>query len=205
MLPVSAKELVRFTPEQQDDGEPGVVYLIKPASVKERSRFEETLAANGVVNVSDRQFTDGMKQAVRALVEPDAVPAIIVLIEEAEHRTAKGEPFDDDLRRQMEEIEFEMAEAYPPFAKLRARRLRRLSMLPIIACQMFLKGVENLDIQLKFAGNMLTDDSLEQLDSDHLSLIGWKAVSLMFLGREQEKNSASLSPSVSSPTTSVEE
>lgn len=202
MLPLSTRHPVRYTPESCRDEPAAPVYLVAVASVFGRAEFNALLVEHGLVSPSDDEARAALIDGIKAVVEEGQQQDLIDVIEQvAEH---DGGPLPDHLDKLYDQIDRQVRPHYRPYGRLVAARTRFFSLMPILACRFFLRGVENADFGLEFRGGQLTDESLDRLPEGHAEAVGWKAWSLMSLLREQEKNSESPSPSPDTPESSRE-
>lgn len=175
-------------------------YLIAPATIRERIAFRRAVAAEGARMPRDDELVACLRAGVREAA-PDNADELLATIDE----WAETPPEDrgPDLIARMEAIEQAMRASYPPYAQLEAARVHWISIAPLVACEMFLRGWQNVDVPFKRVRGKVAEECLEALPEDHLAEIGWKAISLMQPDKAAEKNSGSPSPSPSSPATST--
>lgn len=200
MFPLTTRQPVRYTPPVCKTQENPPVYLIGVASVYGRAEFRSRMAELGLSCPSDEETREALIDGIRAVCEEDQQDQLIAIVEET--AAYDGKPLPEELDALYRKIERQIRPHYGPYGELVGARTRFFEMLPILACKFFLKGAENAGVELTFKNGLLSDESLTALDPDHVTGIGWQAHILMHVGGEQEKNSASPSPSPGIPESS---
>lgn len=94
----------------------------------------------------------------------------------------------NDLSARMEDLEGQMRQMFPPYARKLSDQVFWMENAPIIASQRFIKGGENVEIRRE--RGRLPDDVLNAIPRAHLREVGWHIVRLMFPSKDDAKNSA---------------
>lgn len=199
MLPISTKELHRFTPKSCEGMDRPPVYLLAVPTLAGRGEYRRQMALAGAANPPQEVLLRHLADAVRGVVAEDQRADLLALIARAQ----AAEELDPDDAQRLTDLERQLLPFHPPLAAAVADRLYHNELLPLVACKCFLRGVENVPVPFETAGGRVTDDTLAALDQNHLHEAGWAAFALMFVPRGQEKNSERPSPSPSAPATSA--
>lgn len=204
MLPISATDRVRFTPPGYEGVEKPPVYIIEVPDLKGKARFDRRMQEEGCNFPTDAQMRKALEDGIRAVVEESQQQELLDLTDRYWAACAEGE-IPEGLAEQFRDMAGQLESVVPEMSKLSAARSYWMDMLPIVACECFLKGVENVDVRFRLTGNMVSPETLRALDQAHVVAIGWKAQVLMVLTPEQRKNSASplQSPTSQQPTTAA--
>lgn len=189
MLPISPKQPVRFTPPGRDGEDAPPVYLIRPASLRERIAFRRALTAAGAQWITDEALLDGLRAGIREVASPAEAEALIAVVDGAEAVRASGADLSPDVLADVAEIEGVVRDASPRYSRMMADRAAWLSLAPLVAASMFLVGLDG-ERPLARRGGVIPDDVLEALPPDDLTAIGWRAVAILSTNRADEKNSA---------------
>jgi hypothetical protein len=204
MLPTSPNELRAYTPyefkeearkqAEQIEGadmskfdNPPVYYVSVP-TVRDRAKFHRLLAAEGAIQPQPFVVRNALREGIKAHVQPDQQEELMAIVEEV----MKDNPSEEALIK-YDDLERQIAAVHPPLCRMIADNAYYRAMVPVIACQLFLKKVENLDIKLEFMSGKLSEESLNQIPLKHVNEIGWFALASMALPKDQEKNSESQS------------
>jgi hypothetical protein len=216
MLPVSAKQPVRFTPWEYSEEareqarkagrEPPAVanppvYYIEVPNVFNRTAYRTELAKRRIVAPPDEELFEALREGIHAAAPEAEKAAMLATVDAFE---ADKERKDPALRKRYARVESRIADEYPPLAELMARRVHFNNMMPVVACRYFLKGGENLPAPIELKAGLVTDETLVTLPADHIEEIGWYVWALMVLSKDQEKNSAPPSPSPSTQPATAE-
>lgn len=233
MLPISARQLVRFTPSGYDEAARAVakdalasaetayeraeaearlaeiesppVYLLKPATMLDKQEINASLIAAGISHVSKEEKLSLLEDAVAELVAEHQRAELLELIE----RLRELDPEDEDGRLDGDEVKratelFNFArEHYPPFAQALAMEVRWWPYYKWHCVKRLLKGWENVPQQFRLEGALAADECLEALSEEHVSEIAVKLIEMMVVPERARKNSASPSPSPPSPKPSI--
>lgn len=218
MLPISAKDTVRFTPPGLDGQSVAPVYLLAVPTIRSRAAFRRELAAEGATFHDDDAMFQGLRDAVGRQFEHDQttnadLQAVLDRFaaarraaeeeakEPAETPPAEGtsEPdrnaaaaeqkaLREALAKQVGELESEMIRRDPAFKRMLAERVHYLQIAPLLAAQLFLKGWEGVAVKFRRQADRVADDCLMQIPEDHLTAIGWKVMSMFRPTDAQTKN-----------------
>lgn len=155
-LPVSAKDLIRFTPavyeSEPEDERP--VYLIAVPSLTTRPRWQRDLAAAGAFQVDREKTKAFLRDAVSGLLEGEARAAALDdldRVEELGQREEKAESnglaFSDQEKAELVGLVARITElgawaerTWPPYAELVAQADYWLTMARLLAAKHFLRG-----------------------------------------------------------------
>lgn len=192
MIPLSARELLPFTPV-----EGGATYHIAVPTILQRHAYRRDVVAAGARYPSDKDLLEILRAGIRAVVRDDAQGPLIDLVDNYE--AVSGDPQkladDPDLLKDIAEIEETIAKHYPAYAEAQADRTYWLGVAPIIAFKHFVRGWDGLDTAYTARGGRVADECLEQVPEADVLAVGWKILGLMNPSLAQEKNSESRSPS----------
>lgn len=184
MLPVSSKELVRFTPE----AEPRYTYLLKVPTVQSRAAFQRDLTAAGAQHPSDEVVRAALREGIHSLfTETERAP----LIELLDLLDVEGTELPETDVKQLEEVEMFVRSYHPPYARLIGERVFYHAMWRAIAVQNFVAGIEGEGAVYAAHHGRMTEDALNRFPLEHLTEVAGKIMELMFPSKEQEKNSDS--------------
>ena len=150
------------------------------------------LAALGASYPADEHMFALLRNGIRALVAADEQAQWLEFVDQYE-------ALPDERPRMAERMQFleaELRRRYPPYAQALADRSFWLAVSPIVAARRFLRGWENVSLPFRRSEEGLVPESLiDALPEDHVRAIGGRAMELMYVDAEAEKNSASPSPS----------
>jgi hypothetical protein len=204
-LPISACELIRFTPTHYllgadassglsvPDGVP--VYLVKPATPLEKARWRRAIAAEGARFIGPPEVRREVRRALFQ-VKPNDAAEWLALLDRADAEEAVS---SEDVRL-LDVLLTATMRASTNVAELVAAQRYWYEVAPVIAAQHFCRGwalgprVAGGD-PLPARDGVLDEPALALLPEADLMEVGWKAIALMRPSEEQEKNSASPSQS----------
>jgi hypothetical protein len=212
-LPISSRELIRFTPAHYvPNGAtevPGAgtlplraaapevtpVYLVKPATPLEKARWRRAVAAEGARFVSPPEVRREVRRALFQVQPNDAAEWLALL-----DRADEGDEVSAEDARLLDVLLTATMRASANVAELVAAQHYWYEVAPVIAAQQFCRGwvvgPRQADgAQLPPRDAALDEAALALLPEADLTEIGWKAIALMRPSEEQEKNSASPSQS----------
>ena len=175
MLATSTKEPVRFTPGRYQEAEGAPVYLVAVPSQRQviswRRAVEE---AGGRYHPFERMIAC-LRQGIREVVADDQQGELLEILDSYEaavdaRDSEGGDGPDAELEAQFRQIEDAVYREYPPYRGLSADRGRWLDLAPLIACEMFLVGWENLDVPFKRRrhGGGVDPAALEEIGRAHV-------------------------------------
>lgn len=186
MLPISTKDLVRHSSG-------GATFDLAVPSRLQRAAFRRDLAATGARYPSDAELRQAMRDGIEALVAEDQRAELLEAVDQLEAGDSS-----DQVRERIEALERVLVKRFAPYGDLLAARGHWLEVAPIVACQHFLRGWDGLALPFASRAGLVPPDLLDQaLSDEQIVSVGLKILSLMSPGKDQEKNSASPSPSPS--------
>ena len=206
MLPVSSKQIVEFTPESLAEREPKPVFFLQVATLMARAQWRRALAEEGARLPSQAELLAALRDDLKAS-GPDNLEQ---LLDEVDAYEATADA-DEKLKvaphmPQMEQWCARLAGAY---SRALADRDFWFDLAPVMAAQRFIGGWENVGVPFKAAKSGVDPATLEvlkdKLGEPVIKRVGWRAMELMTLSRNEdaEKNSAAPSGSPESPATST--
>lgn len=190
-LPVSTKDVIRFQPE-----EGGPVYLLAVPSYLQRAAFRRDVRAAGATYPGDKDLLKALREDLAA-VNPANLEDLLALVDEAEAATA-GEVDPETVDRLADLARLARAIG-GRYAALEGDREFWLAVAPLVACRHFLIGWDGRAETFVRHHGLTTDETLGLLSDADLLAIGFRAMALMQPSKDQEKNSASPSPSRLAP------
>lgn len=186
MLPITSKDVVRFTPESAR-GEKPPVYLIAVPTMKGKAAYTRELLAEGVTGVGPAKLWQGLKDAIAEVVADKQQKEILGWMDRIENWKKKEPP--RDLIDKVADVEQQILAEHQEYARLYAENNYAQEISSLIACRMFLKGVENLEVEFKTDRQGYVEmETLESLPLGHVSQIGQKIQALLFLPKVTAKN-----------------
>lgn len=194
MIPLSAKELLPFTPV-----EGGTTYQLAVPTMMQRAAYRRDINATGARYVQDTDLLNLLREGIRAVVEEDAQPALQEIVDSYESVSQDPEKLAEDtgLLKDIADIENVISKHYPAYAEAQADRTYWLSVAPYVAFRHFVRGWEGSDVVYEARAGRVTEACMEQLTENDILIVGWKILGLMNPTQEQKKNSESRSPSPS--------
>lgn len=197
MLPLSAKQPLRFTPPGEHP-DPPPVYLIRPATVLDRAAFRRDMTAVGARYHQKAAQISALRRALQE-VAPANLDQLLADIDAVE---AGGDLAKAALPA-VAEIEQKIARADPRYAELIADNEHWLEVAPHLAFRRFVAGWENVSVPFAQRGGLVAEATAEALPADHVVSVGYEAIRLFSPTKDEEKNSAPPPPSPSGQATSV--
>jgi hypothetical protein len=176
-------------------------YHIRVPSGRGRAAWRRDVAMAGARLPAKAELFEALRSGVKA-IGPSNLDELLAKLDLAEAIEAgKADP-DADLAREISAFETQMM-GDPGYSVLVAARTYWFEIAPLIAASHFLTGWENLDLPFARKGDRVPDDLLDALPQGHVQQIGLKAINLMSVSKDQEKNSASPSRSPAAPPLSI--
>lgn len=200
MLPLSAKDVLRYTPDVTGDRPNPPTYLLSVPTKRTRAIYERDCVAEGIVQHSINDQIDAMIADLRELA-PEGVDGMIARLEEA--RDAGIGALEVEERQTIDTIGLEVQRFPGRYARIAADRAFYNAWAPYIACRHFLVGWEDLDLPFVRKGDRVPEDLLDQLPDADVNGAGWHVLMHTYLSAAQRKNSASPSQSLDSPEPST--
>jgi hypothetical protein len=189
ILPISARQLVRFPLPGNDDDE-APVFLLKPAKLTGKPDFYLRLAEAGARNPREDEYRRVLKEACADLLVPEEIEAAQADVDayfDAKSEERIGEVFDA-----FDKIERLVGMAFSPYRLLLDRRDHAGQVSPLVAAKMLVKGWENVPVTFQAKDGFVTDECLAELgehNQDWLDAVGKHALTLIFLPASARKNS----------------
>lgn len=223
------KQPVRFAPADQTSKPEGeqVAYRLKVPTVMDRAAFEREIALRngrqhhplaklsalraGVVAIFDGQESEAATETLAQIDDYAAelggfyeqVRSGAFQGEEGQEAFAAAIERQGEFERALVEVADIVAEAYPPFARMRADDAVYPRIQGIAAAKLFLVGWEGIVTKCDRGLAGLSDASLARIPDHHLVEIGMEVRRLSRVTEDEGKNSASPShgSSVGAPST----
>lgn len=206
-LPLSAQDLVEFTPPDAEGQEGAPVYLLRVPTYRIAARLEAAKARAGLRYPPDHQLLAELRRAVEAAVEDAQQPEILGLLDRFDALRAAGDPGHEDLLRtaaQVAQVEAQLAPVWPPLGDLLAERVMAIEMSLFLAAQHHLAGWRGEGLPpFEMENGIATAECLDRLPPGHVAAIGGRALALRRVDASAAKNSASPSRSSSRRPTST--
>jgi hypothetical protein len=226
-IPAEANETLVFTPPQLEAKmERPPRFRLRAVQIREKRFFDRLMIEEGVRQHSTDTFRAEILRGLSATATPESAAELEPRLkafwealddhdkEQATLPAEERKPFEHPDKEAVEAFGEKMADAWPPLRQITADNADAATMLPLISVAVAVTGWDNLDalyekdrgfVTINSANSIL--EALRKLDEEHgvspglswVQLAG-KAVSRIFLPKEQEKNSASPSPSSSPPS-----
>ena len=188
---------VRARVEEKDGKVP--IFLLGVPSSFEKAEWRRAVAAVPCRFPNTTALLDTARDVLRDL-EPENLAYLLELCDQAEHAAGPGAPALDEAFAQEWAALEEVLAREPRYAAILADRRHWLDVAPMIAAQHFLIGWENVGFPFKRARRGYVSESLiERIGEGWAREIGMRAIELMSINKATEKNSASPSPSTTSP------
>lgn len=219
MLPISTKELVRFTPDALKEREEAPVFLLKVPTVRENMTFTRVLLEEGLIYPSDAEYIEAMRGAITGCVADDEQAALLEIVDEFEAavetpaRAGEDEPDEAEIERRADlsarinEITATLRPHWQPLARIIANRVHFAQMAPYLRAQMFLMKIDGKP-PLKRNFGRLSDDFMNAIEERYgpgtVAAIGNRIVELMQPTESEKKASPLPPPSPPDPETSTE-
>lgn len=156
-LPVSAKDLIPFTPSVYESDAEKPVYRIAVPTLMSKPRWEREVAAAGAVRITEQRTAEFLRDAVTSLLHGDARDTAlrdldsIAELRERQANLRKGEEFTDEDKLELMQLVGRIAELgdwaaqqWPPYAELVAQQDYWFTMSRILAARHFLRGWEGV-------------------------------------------------------------
>lgn len=226
-IPAESSETLVFTPPQLEAKmENPPRFRLRAVEMREKRFFDRLMIEEGVRQHSTDAFRAEILRGIEATATPENAaelePRLKAFWEALDDHTKEQADLPSDQRTafehpdkdKIETLGERVADAWPPLRQMTADNADAAAMLPLIAVAVAVSGWSNLEAQFDKDRGFITVDSatsvmdaLRKLDEKHNLSPGlsWlqlttKALGRIFLDKEQEKNSASPSPSSSPPS-----
>lgn len=153
-LPVSSKDLIRFTPDGYESESEKPVYLIGVPTLVSKPRWQRDVAAAGAAPVSADRTMEFLRDAVNALLVGDAKAEALAdfdrLAEFQERQKtveSGGQPLSNDEAVELGKIMLRISELgewagrnWPPYSEITAQQEYWWTMARALAAKHFLRG-----------------------------------------------------------------
>lgn len=186
MLPLSARETVPYIPRAYRDQPDPPVFQIGVPTVLGRAQWRRSVAAHGAQYPDDDALLDAVRAAIEFMVDPaDRDKAVEAL--EAYRAMAPGDrPAELTAKAaELEEMAFKLDERY---AALRAERTYWGSVAPLLAFRQFVAGWSGLKAEYAREPEGVSALAMQRVPEALLNEVGLKAIELMTVTEDQEKN-----------------
>ena len=195
MLPISAKDIVRFTPDGAGDDDPRPVYRLAVPTVRDRAAVLREITEEGLVFVDDARLHALVREGIGAIVEDSQRAELLKVVDDFEAAGRGGGEPGADIRDEYAQLERFMLDNYQPYRKATAQRFEFLSVAPYVLAGRFLRGWEGVAPEFTRVAGRVPEDRLERLPGGHLLEIMGKIYTLMTPDGATRKNSESPSRS----------
>lgn len=206
MLPISAREPVRFTPDHYRDEDGAVpagapVYLIAVPTLRGKAEFNRACVAAGLVTHDRAAMIATLREGVAAQIEEDQAGPLLDMLDRIEAAGAGSggdgsgaEPDPRDLE-DFVVLQNDMRRHWPKYAAMVADGVHYQQMAPVIAAQIFLAGWEEIEAPFLRRNGQVGEELLCLLPEEDVIAIGIRALALFAPSEAEAKNSGSRSPS----------
>lgn len=205
MLPISAREPVRFTPDhyRSEDGAVPAgapVYLIAVPTLRGKAEFNRACVAAGLVTHDRTAMIATLREGVAAQIEEDQAGPLLDMLDRIETAGAGSEAGDagGPDPRDLEDfviLQNDMRRHWPRYAAMVADGVHYQQMAPVIAAQIFLAGWEGIEAPFRRQSGQVGEELLGLLPEEDVIAIGIRALALFAPSEAEAKNSGSRSPS----------
>jgi len=188
LIPISSKDIIRFTPSAYKDDPAAPVYILSVPTIAGKAKFHREMAVNGCKFHSDEEFIQMLREGVNAVIEESQRASVLETIDVYDLYRKEKKESAADLALEIANIEKTILQHYQPYAELNADRNFYFSMYPIILTSLFLKGWENKEPAFKKTGDHISEESINAISAGDLNEIGMKLMELMSPSGKTEKN-----------------
>lgn len=191
---------VRFVPDDQA-GKPEAeqtAYLLKPAGAYDEALYRRACAERGGRFYTDEEMLACLRRGLEEMKRADLLPDVAAY--EAVMDDPDGVP--PDVNGRLEDVEEVALAGFEPYRRRHAARRYFVDVAPIEAFRVFCVGWENAGVDFARNQTGVPAELLDSLPRRHVWAAGDKAIQLMMLGGDAEKNSGSPSPGASTETPS---
>ncbi|MGQ2942928.1 MAG: hypothetical protein ACT6Q7_02885 [Blastomonas fulva] len=226
-IPAEASETLVFTPADLEvKMEKPPRFRLRAVSTREKRHFDRLLTVENVRQHGTEDFRAEMLRGLAATATPDSAAELEPRVkafwealdehnkEQAELPQDERTDFDHPDRERIEDLGQQIARAWQPLREMTADNQDANTMLPLVSIAVVVSGWDHLDAMFAKDSGFLTIDSAESVCAALRKLdeangvspgLSWlqlcaKAMGRIFLSKEQEKNSASPSPSSNPPS-----
>lgn len=188
MAVLSASTPERFTPSGYDNQETAPVYLIKPATKRERTEFTTELVRLGVTMPSDAEVYSAVRNGITDMIDESEQAQLLDIVDRLQGRVT----LNNEEQKQYDLLLRTLRRySYRPVTELEADKVNWYAQAPRIAARMLLVGWENVEPAFETRAGRVTDAALDKISDKDINQIGFQAIIMMHVSREAEKNSGS--------------
>lgn len=188
MAVLSASTPERFTPSGYEEQENKPVFLIKPATKRERIEFSTEMVRLGVNMPSDAEMYSAVRKGIIDMIDESEQAQLLDIVD----RLQGGMTLANDEQEQYSLLLRTLRRhSYRPVTELEADKVNWYAQAPRIAARMLLVGWENVEHPFETRGGRILDTVLDKLSDKDINQIGFQAIIMMHVSKEAEKNSAS--------------
>ncbi|MEA1674100.1 hypothetical protein [Nitrospirillum sp. BR 11163] len=198
-----ARAAMADTPLMLDDGTPNPArptYRLRVPNLPQRAAWARDLRSAGLVYPMDADLFAAVLADLRAL-EPDSLDELVELVDRVKAGGKFDLPDDDEDAPEWRRVLSIVNRMGGEYAAAMGARSHYLTVAPYYTVQAMLVGWSRPELFAR-RNDQCTPATMEVLTDDEVAIIGWKALSLINLGPDAEKNSASPSTSASDPAAS---
>ncbi len=178
MLPISARDRIRFTPPALAEQKPLPVFMLAPLTIAERAKYRRDLAMTAK-QISHTAYQSALANAAKKYLSPvDHESATALLLAD-----------DDDSAAARFKLENQLIDACGELRELAVLRAYFNDMTVILAAKYALRGWENYPVAFESdSTGMVRDAAFNALPDAAIVELGFEALRLMSPTKDQEKN-----------------
>ena len=178
MLPISARDRIRFTPPALAEQKPLPVFMLAPLTIAERAKYRRDLAM-AAKPVSHASYQTALANAAKKyLSAADYEAATALLLTD-----------DDDSAVARFKLENQLIDACAELRELAVQRAYFNDLTVILAAKYALRGWENYPIAFESdSTGMVREAAFNALPDAAIVELGFEALRLMSPSKDQEKN-----------------
>lgn len=190
-LPISAKSLDRFTPEDCAGRDDAPVYLLRPISPHIELEIDADLRRLRARYPSEREMRQCLREAIPSFLAKEDLEQALVDLDAVEAAKAGDVTKDPELAAAVARIgavgaiAVDYSDAYLELAIARQRYLGHKFIL--YACY-GLVGWENIPARFERQHSRITEATMAAIPREHLWAIGGRVFALRHLAPDQRKN-----------------
>jgi hypothetical protein len=204
VLPVSTKDLVRFTPERLKEREDAPTFFLKVPSLRDKIALDAALAVEGVRYPGNAELAQVLREGVAEHVVDDDQPTLTAILDEFEAASEEGVLLTGELLERVEQIARALRPYHRPLGRVEAERGRFLATAMLVRAELLLAGIEGEDAPpLERRSGRLSENCQQAIEERYgngtLFAVGARTVDLMSPAADARKNSGSPEPSPPDP------
>jgi hypothetical protein len=157
MIPLSANEIISFTPPSLANVATPPVFLLRPVTPRDARTFRRALIEEGLVNHEAAEVRAEQRRGLKALWSEEDYEKGITLLDGIWNAIDQGVDVDPDELAAAAEIERKLNRAWPMMAKMDADVREFNEIAPRIALCMFVMGWRNLQTPYKREAGLVPD------------------------------------------------